>query len=60
MNSMQRLRRVFDIDLRACPRRGAALRVIAVDTEPAVISAILEHLDTRAARAPPALAPTQS
>jgi len=50
---MQPLRYVFDIDLRQCRRCGAALRVPAVITDPRVIAAILEHIDTRAARAPP-------
>jgi len=64
MNWMQRLRRVFDIDLRNCPRCGARVRVIAVNTEPALIARILEHRDGRddfssrapagGARAPPA------
>ena len=53
MSWMQRLRRVFDIDLRHCPRCGATLRVLAVITDPHVIGAILKHLDTHAARAPP-------
>jgi hypothetical protein len=44
---------VFDIELRLCPRCGAALRVLAVITDPRVIAAILEHIDTHAARAPP-------
>ena len=50
---MKRLQRVFDIELRHCPRRGAPLRVLAVITDPTVISANLGHLDTRAARVPP-------
>lgn len=57
MTWMQRLRYVFDIDLRACPHCGAELRVLAVITDPRVISAILAHLDTRAARAPPLATP---
>jgi len=57
MTWMQRLRRVFDIDISQCPRCGAALRVLAVITEPRVIAAILEHIDTRAARAPPTASP---
>jgi hypothetical protein len=44
---------VFDIDVSRCSRCGAALRVIAVITYPRVIAAILEHLESRAARAPP-------
>ncbi|MDH3671344.1 MAG: transposase [Gammaproteobacteria bacterium] len=53
MTWAQRLRRVFDIDISRCPRCGAALRVLAVITDPRVIAAILAHLETRAARAPP-------
>jgi len=56
MSWMQRLRRVFDIDLSECPRCGGALRVLSVITDPTVIRTILEHLDNRAARAPPAAA----
>jgi hypothetical protein len=52
MTWMQRLRRVFEIDLSQCSRCGAAMRVLAVITDPRVIAAILEHIDTRAARAP--------
>ena len=57
---MQRLRRVFDIDISQCPRCGEALRVLAVLTDPRVVGAILEHIDTRAARDPPASALTAS
>ena len=53
MTWMQRLRRVFDINLSLCPRCGGALRVLAVITNPRVIAYILAHIDTRAARAPP-------
>ena len=53
MTWMQRLRRVFDIDLRHCPCCGAPLRVLAVIADPRVIAAILGHSDARAARAPP-------
>ena len=53
MTWAQRLRRVFDIDISRCPRCGAALRALAVITDPRVIAAILAHLETRAARAPP-------
>jgi len=52
MSWIQRLRHVLDIDLSRCPRCGAAMRVLAVITEPRVIAAILEHSDTHAARAP--------
>jgi hypothetical protein len=46
MSWMQRLRRVFDIDLRYCPRCGGPVRVLAVITEPALIARILKHRDS--------------
>lgn len=45
---------VFDIDLRQCSRRDAAMRVLAAIIDPRVVTALLEHIDTRAARARPA------
>ena len=53
---MARLKRVFAIDLKRCPHCGGQLRVIAVITEPGVISRILEHMGldgVRQPRAPP-------
>lgn len=44
MDWMQRLRRVFDIDLSVCPRCGGAVCVLAVTSEPAAIAAILAHV----------------
>jgi hypothetical protein len=41
--------------LSRCARCGAALRVFAVITDPRVVAAILAHLETRSARAPPPL-----
>jgi hypothetical protein len=52
MTWMQRLRRVFDVDVSRCPRCAGAVRILAVLTDPRVIAAILAHVDTRAARAP--------
>ena len=49
MNSMQRPRYVFDIDLHQYSRCGAALRVLAVIADPPAIATMLEHIDTRAA-----------
>jgi hypothetical protein len=46
---MQRLKRVFSIDLNECPWCGAQLRVIAEITEPKVIAQILEHIAAREA-----------
>jgi len=53
MTWARRLRRVFDIDISRCARCSAAVRVLAVITDPRVIAAILAHIETRAARAPP-------
>lgn len=53
MTSMQRLSRVFAFDLRKCPRCGAALRALALITDPGVMAAILERMDIRGARASP-------
>ena len=53
MRWMQRLRYVFDIDLRRCPRCGAAVRVLAVITAPPAIATIRQHFDNRAGRVPP-------
>ena len=53
---MARLKRVFAIDLKRCPHCGGQLRVIAVITEPGVISRILQHMGldgVRQPRAPP-------
>ena len=55
MSWVQRLRYVFDIDLRVCPYCGAPLRVLAVITEPSVIATILGHIERRQPRAPPRL-----
>jgi hypothetical protein len=53
MTWAQGLRRVFDIDISRCVRCGAPLRVLGAITDPRVITAILTHLEARAARAPP-------
>ena len=53
---MARLKRVFAIDLQHCPHCGGELRVIAVITEPGVISRILQHMEldgSEQPRAPP-------
>ena len=62
MSWMQRLRRVFEIDLRRCAHCGGGpVRVIAAITEPALIARILKHRAARdepagGARAPPGAA----
>jgi ribosomal protein S27E len=49
MTWMQRLKRVFDIDLSECPLCGAPMRVIAEITDPKVIAQILGHIAAREA-----------
>ena len=56
MSWMQRLRRVYDIDVSVCSNCGGALKVLAVITDPQVIISILAHLAKREARAPPVAA----
>ncbi len=56
MTCMQRLRRVYDIDISVCPRCGGSVKVLAVITEPGVIASILAHCAKREARAPPVAA----
>jgi hypothetical protein len=56
MTWMQRLRRVYDIDVSVCPDCGGRLKVLAVITDPQVIISILAHLAKRVARAPPVAA----
>ncbi len=59
MTWMQRLRRVFAIDIETCPECGGKLRVIACIEEPQLIRKILRHVRQREtlagieARAPP-------
>ena len=49
MTWMQRLKRVFAIDLSECPWCGARLHVIAEITDPKVIAKILVHIGARQA-----------
>lgn len=59
MSWIQRLKRVFSIDIETCPECGGKLRVIACIEEPSVIAKILRHvqrceaLSTTTPRAPP-------
>ena len=59
MNWMQRLKRVFHLDIEHCPLCGGTLRVIACIEAPDLIERILAHLAAREAdsvhrpRAPP-------
>jgi hypothetical protein len=59
MTWMQRLKRVFSIDIETCPKCGGKLRVIACIEDADIIVTILEHIQIREAasqpRAPPSL-----
>jgi len=52
MSWAQLLKRVFAIDITACPQCGGALTILAAIEDPAVIIKILTHLDLPS-RAPP-------
>jgi hypothetical protein len=60
MSWMQRLKRVFAIDIESCPECGGTLRVIACIEDPPLIEKILQHiqrrevLTARTTRGPPA------
>jgi len=53
----KRLKRVFNIDITACDKCGADLRIIASIEDPAVIQKILAHLNDMANSAATALLP---
>ncbi|NND56925.1 MAG: IS91 family transposase [Xanthomonadales bacterium] len=61
MSWMQRLKRVFSIDIETCPECGGRLKVIACIEDPPLIAKILGHVRRREAlignapRSPPAL-----
>ena len=57
MTWAQRLKRVFDIDVKSCVRCGGAVRVIASIEEPALIERILAHVRERDAKVEPARGP---
>ncbi|HEY5647201.1 MAG TPA: transposase [Pseudomonadales bacterium] len=54
MTWIQRLKRMFSIDIETCPKCGGRLRVIACIEDPDVVATILEHV-----RAPEATEPSQ-
>ena len=65
MTWVQRLKRVFNLDIETCPACGGVLRIIADIEDPVVIEKILTRLDKRAAsaappRLPPCRAPQQT
>lgn len=47
MTWMQRLKRVFAIDIETCPRCGGKIRVVACIEDPDVIAKILDHIRAR-------------
>ena len=49
MNWMQRLKRVFGIDIETCERCGGKVKVMASIEAPAVLAHILKHLQKKAA-----------
>lgn len=62
---MQRLKRVFGINIETCAVCGGTLRMIACIEDPAVIKTILTHLERKdasaePARSPPSRAPPQA
>ena len=62
MTWAQRLKRVFNIDIDACPHCGGPVKVIACIEEQEVIDRILSHLREKELRAPapPLLVPPPS
>ena len=59
MTWMQRLKRVFNIDMEVCECCGSQVKVIASIEDPAVIAHILKHLKHKAASARPTNLPIQ-
>jgi hypothetical protein len=55
MTWVQRLKRVFNIDIETCSKCGGAVKVIACIEDPVVIEKILAHLNEKAlsVQAPP-------
>ncbi len=48
---VQRLKRVFNIDIETCSQCGGAVKVIACIEEPVLIKKILSHIQGKAATA---------
>jgi hypothetical protein len=48
MTWAQRLKRVFNIDIKTCRACGGAVKIIACIEDPIVIERILNHLDKQA------------
>jgi len=54
------MRRVFDLDVLACPRCGGRLRLIATVQDPGAVRTILAHLGLPLSPAPPRPGPTRA
>ena len=64
MTWAQRLKRAFNIDIKACNSCGGHIKIIACIEDPVVIEKLLTHIDNKAAcgavrRLPPCRAPPQ-
>ena len=57
MTWMQRLKRVFNIDIETCERCAGQVKVIACIEDPAVIERILAHLNGKARSTDPVILP---
>ena len=53
MTWVQRLKRVFNIDVSICPQCGGETKVIASIEDQAVINKILNHLQAKGELSPP-------
>jgi hypothetical protein len=64
MTWVQRLKRVFDMDVEICDQCGGGIKVIACIEDPTVIKKILDHMNSKSAvsekkRLPQSRAPPQ-
>jgi hypothetical protein len=57
MTWMQRLKRVFNIDIETCERCAGQVKIIACIEDPTVIERILAHLKSRAPSTEPVMLP---
>jgi hypothetical protein len=57
MTWMQRLKRVFNIDIETCERCSGQVKIIACIEDPMVIERILAHLNDKALSVEPAMLP---
>jgi hypothetical protein len=55
MTWMQRLKRVFNIDIETCDRCAGQVKIIACIEDPSVIERMLAHLKGKAPSAEPAM-----